>query len=73
MDSPSFIPNWKRLGKKTREEGVAYILDYLKKCEKTILKGSLTNSATFMLGDIVFTMGNTRHGSLDKKEKKEKK
>ena len=51
-----FTPNWKRLGLKNKEEGLAYVLDHLRKNSDKITSKSIDNEAVFILGDTLITI-----------------
>lgn len=59
------IPNWKRIGFKSQEEGIAHILTYLKKNEGS-LAGSGFGEATIQYGNLTLMLKATR----DRKKKK---
>ena len=46
----NFTPNWKRIGLKSMEEGIAYVIKYLFKERKRLL-GKSFGSAVFSIGN----------------------
>lgn len=52
----AFLPNWKRLGLSSKEEGLARVLKQLDKDSKKITSHSSSQQAVFFLGDRVITL-----------------
>lgn len=51
-----FVPNWKRQGFKTKEEGIANIFKHLEANKQKILNAGLGEEVIFTLGDRQFVL-----------------
>lgn len=57
MGNTKPIPNWKRLGLKSRQEGIAYVLNFLKQNEKGIIKRGIDTFTMITVGNYQFMLG----------------
>lgn len=58
-DNRGFMPNWRKLGLKSKEEGLAHILSYLKQQEKHIAAVGFGQTVV-KVGNVELTLGKKR-------------
>ena len=56
IEKGGFVPNWKRIGLKAKEEGLKRILMSIFRDKQKILKRSMAKEAVFVLGDRLITL-----------------